>query len=323
MGQPLLSVIVPARDQAGFIADSMTSLTRQFPDPAVMEILLVDDGSADATADLAGGFAAPLPGLRILRNPAPRGLASARNQGLDAATGRYITFLDPDDWYAPGHLATLTQEIRRLGVDFLRVDHIRHTEGVRTFHRAPQARHGVVLDPRGDIQPSHLSTMVDYPFAWAGVFDRRLADAGLLHFVDGLHTAEGRPWVWRLHLRARSYAVDDAPGIIYRRGVTSSLSQIFDRRQLDFLRSYGEVFRLVAGDREAGRFWPKAARQFLAIACHHLGRSDQMSRDVRRDLRAGIRAAVAQLPAAVAQSGLADLDPKRRKVLTKVLRSKK
>jgi glycosyltransferase involved in cell wall biosynthesis len=318
---PLLSVIVPARDQAAFIRDSMTSLTRQFDDPAAMEVLLVDDGSTDGTGELAAAFAGRLPGLQILRNEQAAGLAAARNRGLDAATGRYIAFLDADDWYAPGHLFRLTAEIERLGVDFLRVDHIRHTEGVRSIHRAPQARRGTVLDPRADIGPADASTMVDYPYAPFGIFDGRLRDAGLLHFLDGLRTAEDRPWIWRLHLRAESYAVADQLGAFYRRGLAGSLSQIFDRRQLDFLRSYREVFSLVAADAEPERFWPKAARQFLAIACHHLGRSGGMDPQVRRELRAGIRSAAALLPPEVARAGLAGLDPKRRKVLGQVLRS--
>ncbi|NKX55598.1 glycosyltransferase family 2 protein [Arthrobacter mobilis] len=321
MHRPLISVIVPARDQAPFIADSMTSLTRQFDDPSVMEILLVDDGSTDGTGELAAAYAGRLPGLKILRNEQPAGLAAARNRGLDAATGRYIAFLDPDDWYAPGHLARLTAEIHRLGVDFVRTDHIRHTDGVRTVHRAPQARHGVALDPRADIGPVHATTMVDYPYAPFGIFDGALRDAGLLHFPDGLQTAEDRPWIWRLHLKASSYAVVDAPGAFYRRGMPGSLSQVFDRRQLDFLRSYREVFTLVGADPEAERFRPKAVRQFLAIACHHVDRSSRMDRGVRRQLRSGIRDTVAGLPAGAARAGLADLDPKRRKVLTKVLRS--
>jgi glycosyltransferase involved in cell wall biosynthesis len=320
MNQPLLSVIVPAKDQAPFIRDSMTSLTRQFDDPSVMEVIVIDDGSTDGTGELAAAFASRLPGLKILRNEAATGVASARNRGLDVAAGRFITFLDPDDWYAPGHLSRITEEIAALGVDFLRVDHVRHTGGVRTVHKAPQARRGVRLDPRNDIEPHNQSTMVDYCFPPFGIFDGGLKDAGMLHFLDGRHTAEDRPWVWRLHLKADSYAVSNQLGAFYRRGVASSLTQVFDRRQLDFLPCFAEVFRLVAEDPEAARFWPKAVRQFLAIACHQLDRSGDMDKQVVTELHAGIRAALAGLPDEVREQGLAGLDNKRRKLLKPVLR---
>jgi glycosyltransferase involved in cell wall biosynthesis len=321
MNQPLLSVIVPAKDQAPFIRDSMTSLTRQFDDPSVMEVVVIDDGSTDGTGELAAAFASRLPGLKILRNETANGVASARNRGLDAANGRYITFLDPDDWYAPGHLAKITAEIADLGVDFLRVDHIRHTNGVRTIHKAPQARRGVALDPRDGIAPYNLSTMVDYCFPPFGIFDGGLKDAGMLHFLDGRHTAEDRPWVWRLHLKAASYAVSNQLGAFYRRGLAGSLTQVFDRRQLDFLPCYAEVFRLVGEDPEAGRFWAKAARQFLAIASHQLDRSGEMDKHYLAELRGGIGATLRSLPADVAAEALESLDDKRRQLLKPVLRS--
>ncbi|EMY33768.1 glycosyl transferase family 2 [Arthrobacter crystallopoietes BAB-32] len=321
MNQPLLSVIVPAKDQAPFIRDSMTSLARQFDDPSVMEVIVIDDGSTDGTGELAAAFTSQLPGLKILRNEAATGVASARNKGLDDATGRYVTFLDPDDWYAPGHLAKITGEIAELGVDFLRVDHIRHTNGVRTIHKAPQARRGVRLDPRDSIAPYNASTMVDYCFPPFGIFDGGLKDAGMLHFLDGRHTAEDRPWVWRLHLKAESYAVSRQLGAFYRRGVASSLTQVFDRRQLDFLPCFSEVFRLVAEDPEAERFWAKAARQFLAIACHQLGRSTEMDKAYRSELHSGIAGVLNSLPADVSAEALATLDSKRRQLLKPVLRS--
>ncbi|MFD1212702.1 glycosyltransferase family 2 protein [Arthrobacter sp. GCM10027362] len=56
MPDPLVSVIVPARDQAGYIADALVSLERQFADPAVLEIIVIDDGSTDGTGDLAARF---------------------------------------------------------------------------------------------------------------------------------------------------------------------------------------------------------------------------------------------------------------------------
>ncbi|MCG2622249.1 glycosyltransferase, partial [Arthrobacter sp. I2-34] len=249
------------------------------------------------------------------RNKSAHGVAAARNQGLDAATGRYITFLDPDDWYVPGHLEVLAREIQRLGVDFLRVDHIRHTRGVRTMHRAPQGRRDVALDPREGIMPIAAATMVDYPFVWAGIFDRNLLDSGLLKFMDGARTAEDRLWTWNLHLNADSYAVVDAPGIIYRRGVSTSLTQVFDERQLDFLLCYLEIFSLVNADTEAERFWHKAARQFYAMACHHLKRANGMTADVRSELQTGIAMTMSRIPANVNQQGLRSLDPARRRML--------
>lgn len=315
MQQPLLSVIVPAKDQFDYLPDTLTSLTRQFDDPHAMQVIVVDDGSTDGTGEVAADYSNRLPGLQILRNEEPHGLATARNQGLAAAEGRYLAYLDGDDWLAPGHLKSLTDSIGRLKVDFLRVDHIRCTGTSRATHRAPQARRNVALDPRDSILPENTATMVDYCYAWAGIFDRKMADDGLLQFPDGLFTAEDRAWAWRLHLQADSYAVVDSPGILYRRGLPTSLTSIYDRRQLDFLPSFRQVFDVVAADAEAGRFWPKAARMFLAVLSHHLGRSPSMEPDVRDDLRSGGREALQLIPGDVLAGALDGIDNRRLKLL--------
>ncbi|MEV5498791.1 glycosyltransferase family 2 protein, partial [Nonomuraea fuscirosea] len=108
-----LSVVVPVRDGERFIADALTSLSRNAR-PG-FEFIVVNDGSADATGDIIDDFAGDLPGLTVLRNPAPVGLADARNAGLSAATGRYVTFMDGDDWLAPGYLERLVAAIDGLG----------------------------------------------------------------------------------------------------------------------------------------------------------------------------------------------------------------
>lgn len=319
MTAPLVSVIVPARDQADYIGDALTSLTRQFEESATMEVIVVDDGSTDGTGSLVAAFKGRLPNLQVLRNGAPAGVAAARNRGLDKSTGRYIAFLDADDWYSTGHLERMSQEIRRLGCDFIRVDHIRDLHGNRTVHRAPQARRGVVLDPRSSIMPHDEATMVDYCFPPFGIFDRRLLDSGLLHFPHGLHTAEDRPWIWRLHLRATSYAVSDVLGAFYRRGNTASLTQIYDRRQLDFLPCFEEIFRMLHEDQEAELFWPKAARQFYAITCHHLRRTNLMSRTLSHELHTRAGAVMELMPPAVRRRSFDNLDPIRRNLLASIV----
>src|SRR5690606_34864078 len=124
--------------------------------------------------------------------------------------------------------------------------------------RAPFTHRDAIADPRGAILPADDRSMVDYPYAWAGMLHRRVLDAGLAHFSDGLFTAEDRPWIWRLHLNASSFAVVDAPHVLYRRGLADSLSKTLDARQLHFSRAFGEVLDLVEADREAERMLPKA-----------------------------------------------------------------
>ena len=150
-----------------------------------------------------------------------------------------MTFLDGDDWLAPGYLRQLVNAIDTLACDFVRVDHVQVKGRKRMVHRAPEARRGVVLDPRSGILPVSQSTMVDYPYAWAGIYRRALGPR--LKFPAGLHTAEDRPWIWRLHREARSYAVVSLAGVFYRRQVANSLTQTGDRRQLHFLDAFALV----------------------------------------------------------------------------------
>ncbi|GAA3685659.1 glycosyltransferase family 2 protein [Arthrobacter ginkgonis] len=317
--RPLVSVIVPAKDQAPYISDALASLALQFDDPAALEVLVVDDGSTDGTGELAASFAARLPGLRVLRNESPQGVADARNAGLRAATGELVAFLDPDDWLAPGHLPALAAALHSLDVDFVRCDHVQVTEGNRTLHRAPQARRAVPLDPRADILPVEAASMVDYCFVWAGLFRKSALEETGAHFPAGVHTAEDRPWIWNLHLNAASYAVVNAPGVFYRRGVTTSLTQVYDERQLDFGACYLDIFGQVTASTEPALYWPKAARQYLAVACHHLGRKENWPPHLHGRLHAVITEGLAAIPAQVLAGALDDLDVERRTALLPLL----
>jgi hypothetical protein len=316
---PDLSLIVTAHQQASFLRDALTSLTRQFDDPSRLEVIVVDDGSDDDPAAVVKEFAGRLPRLEFLSLSPARGVSAARNAGLAVATGRAVAMLDGDDWYAPGHLAHMLAWLDRLGVDFVKCDVIPDTRGTRVIKPAPQARRHVSLEPSGSILPVAAATMIDYPFVWAAVYRRELLDSGLLHFDETLRTAEDREITWRLHLQAASFAVVDAPGILYRRGVATSLTAIPDERQLDFGPAYRKILAGVLAHPEAERFLPKALRQCLAIAHHHVARQHELSQATRAGLAPALLEAVADLSPAQIAEALEGLDPKRCKALRPLL----
>jgi hypothetical protein len=187
-------------------------------------------------------------------------------------------------------------------------------------HRAPVGRRWEVLDPREAILPADRTTSVDYPYAWAGAFHRRLLDRGLLHFTDGLRTAEDRPWIWRLHREAESFAVVSLLGVFYRRGVAGSLTQIGDVRQLDFIRAFDQVVAETAADREADRLLPKAVRTYCAIIAHHLSEIEKFEPPVAKQLRAMSAAALRRMPQDALEEVLDSMDVKRSTRLRRLRR---
>ncbi|ELS55946.1 glycosyltransferase family 2 protein [Streptomyces viridochromogenes] len=314
---PTLSVIVPCYNIESYVPETVASLVNNARDD--FEFLFVEDRSTkDKTYEALLTLTKRLKNSRVIRHEQNGGLATARNTGIDAAEGRYLTFLDGDDWLAPGYLADLVDVIERFDVDFVRTDHVQVTGVERAVHRAPEGRRHTPLDPRTSILPVDDTTMVDYPYAWAGVYHRRLLDRGLLRFHDGLKTAEDRPWIWDLHRRADSYVVASLRGVFYRRGVASSLTQIGDVRQLDFFRSFDLVLAELAGDPEVGRLRKKALRNYCVVIAHQLLSRGRFERSIAARLKELAAEALGRMPEDELEEALVGMGEERVHMLRRI-----
>jgi glycosyltransferase involved in cell wall biosynthesis len=99
LDMPLVSVVIPAYNAKKYVLEAIRSIDVQAYSP--VEILLIDDGSTDGTADLVEHQA---PHVRVIRQQ-NAGAAAARNMGLSVARGEMVCFLDADDGWFPGKLA--------------------------------------------------------------------------------------------------------------------------------------------------------------------------------------------------------------------------
>ena len=95
-----VSVVIPAHNRSSFVGDAIASAWAQTLQP--LEVILIDDASADDTADVAAAA-----GARVIRRAMSEGSGPARNTGIEAARGEWIAFLDSDDTWAPDHLERL------------------------------------------------------------------------------------------------------------------------------------------------------------------------------------------------------------------------
>jgi glycosyltransferase involved in cell wall biosynthesis len=97
-----VTVVVPTRNRASMLHQALRSVVGQRE--VDLEVVIVDDGSTDATAAVVSGMADRR--LRLIRHERPQGVSAARNHGIAEARGRWVAFLDDDDLWAPRKLAS-------------------------------------------------------------------------------------------------------------------------------------------------------------------------------------------------------------------------
>ena len=112
---PLVSIIVPVYNVKPYLNRCVNSLLGQSYQN--MELLLVDDGSTDGSETLCDEYAAQDARVRVLHKK-NGGLSDARNAGVDAAKGEYLSFVDGDDWVSPYYIENLYRALEQAGADF-------------------------------------------------------------------------------------------------------------------------------------------------------------------------------------------------------------
>lgn len=102
--RPEISIILPIYNVAEFLENCLTGLTQQFPD--YFEIIAVNDGSTDNSREIILDWIERFPNIRLV-DKENGGCASARSLGLKEARGKFIGFVDPDDWTEPEMFVSL------------------------------------------------------------------------------------------------------------------------------------------------------------------------------------------------------------------------
>jgi GT2 family glycosyltransferase len=107
---PRVSVVVPVHNGASTLAGQLDALTAQL-DEADFEVVVVDNRSTDATAEVALTYAARFPSVRLVRAGQGASVAYARNAGAAAATGDLLLFCDADDVVRPGWVRAMASAL--------------------------------------------------------------------------------------------------------------------------------------------------------------------------------------------------------------------
>lgn len=260
-----VSVIIPAYNAAAFVEQSARSALEQTH--ADIEVIVIDDGSKDATAALASA----IPGVICIRKP-NGGVSSARNAGMRASSGEFIAFLDADDiWHRQKIEAQVALMNRYPESD---LGHTRIDLDMGSF----DANAAIPLDgipPHtliNDLEPSFRSPYL----GTSSVMVRRRAYERVGGFDEALPFAEDIKFFLHVLVKKPQMPILEFPAV-YKRPVPGSLSEDSSAGYQKVLNVYHE---LIAEQPELATRYPRMV--MTTIAEHHLRHAASELRHARR-----------------------------------------
>lgn len=109
-----ISIIIPVYNVERYLAECLRSICRQHPQD--VEVILVDDGSFDQSGYICDAWEKKYPYITVIHQN-NQGPSAARNAGIRAACGKYLLFVDADDYIADGSLAAFVKEVNQHPAD--------------------------------------------------------------------------------------------------------------------------------------------------------------------------------------------------------------
>lgn len=144
-------------------------------------MIVVDDGSPDGSVGVASGFKERYPNVVIVRQP-NRGLSAARNAGLDIARGRYLWFVDSDDYVAAAVMAGLTGLMERCSLDALAFGYTEVDDKSRALREAPRFDWDATPEIVTGVQ--FIASGPYLGWVWHYMFDRAFVERNALRFEE-------------------------------------------------------------------------------------------------------------------------------------------
>lgn len=218
------SVIVPVYKVEGYLEQCVESVLQQtYTD---FELILVDDGSPDRCPEMCDNFSQKDTRIKVIHKK-NGGLSSARNAGLDIATGDYVVFLDSDDFWNDENALQEVYDKAKFGTDiviFGCTDWDIHTNK-KVVSRSSYNQEIMQSNDKNMILHYLLSEKKLPGGSTVFMTRRKIIERNSIAFKEGINS-EDYDWVLEVFLNSDSFAAIDNPFYTYRKGRIGSITTV-------------------------------------------------------------------------------------------------
>lgn len=241
MNNPLFSIIVPVYNVECYIATCIESILCQTM--VDFELLLVDDGSTDNSSNICEEYARKDNRIKVLHQD-NRGVSCARNLGLEKTEGKYICFIDADDWVEPNYLDVISKQIADYDILFIGF-YFEYEDGssVQVSIGNLEARQVKSKEECMVRLKSNVTGYNIFGYTWNKVFKANVIKENKITFMNSVKFGEDELFTLVCCLCAHSLKVISTPVYHYRQREGSLIHQ--KDTLLSVESKYQELLRLI------------------------------------------------------------------------------
>lgn len=267
MNNPHISVVVPVYNTERYTGICIESLINQTYKN--LEIILIDDGSTDRCSDICDLYAKKDNRIRVIHK-VNAGLVAARKTGMEAAKGKYIAYVDGDDWIGSRYFETIANTIHKDSPDVVVCDWTRvlfDQKVIMHNNTKPGVYEGAQLDllksqmiSKGKFYKHGIST-----FVWNKVFKRDVVYNCQMDVDDTIMIGEDACVTYAALLKSKKVSVIDNHDYCYRQHEASMLKKNRNPRlEIKKLQALHKNLLSITGENKALR---RQAEDYVLVSC--------------------------------------------------------
>lgn len=265
------SIVIPIYKVENYLHKCVDSVLNQtFTD---FEIILVDDGSPDYCPQICDDYAKKDSRVKVLHKK-NGGQASARNAGLEIATGDYICYIDSDDYLIDNKVLERLADKTQNDPDIV---HYKFVEWFEKDGHVASCYFDYNVPTEGRSLAEVYCDLVDkdayYNSAWSKIIKRSLLMDNNIRFEEGI-VGEDNEWYYHVVMVAKKLVLLDEPLYVYRRrsgSTTTSLTVKILRDQLHVLNKWEKILSESENDARSKVVWGSLAKQYCSAMIIYAG----------------------------------------------------
>ena len=227
---PILSIIIPLYNCEKYIKQCLDTIFRQEMNESDFEVIVIDDGSKDSGYSLASEYAKRHQNILVIKQE-NQGVACARNNALEKATGDYVTFVDADDMLVSGSLSTLIKIAVENKADIVKAAHKEVPEDAVCEDFSSSHDNSSIQIMTGEEAIVNVTRMKE-GYCWGYLISRKLITDNRLSFPPKVAFMEDWAFITQAILKSRTFVNADVLLYLYRRNSSSCMANVTTEKML-------------------------------------------------------------------------------------------